>query len=77
MALKRINSFLNSEDLEEYVQLIDADGKKSLGMDSDEEDDGLDDDFVENSIEIYNAAFKWDGKQVHHQDPTLEIYACL
>ena len=67
VALKRIDSFLNAEDLEEYVQLIDPHVKGENDDDDDDEDDDVDDGVdtaISNAIEIFNASFKWCSNQV-------------
>ena len=64
VALKRIDSFLSAEDLEEYVQLIDPGVKSEYSGDEDDDDDDGIDTAVTNAIEIFNASFKWSSAQV-------------
>jgi len=60
VSLKRIDSFMNNENLEDYVELIKAKDQQKNSNDEEEEDENVE----EIAIECSDATLKWNKNQV-------------
>lgn len=68
MALKRIDKFMNSEELKSDVENIKSEQSKTNGTNGHSKDNGADAagaaDKVDNGVEIIDASFQWESNQV-------------
>ena len=69
MALKRIDKFMNSEELKSEVENIKSEHSKTNGSNGHSKDNGADAagdaDKADSGVEILDASFQWESNQVH------------
>ena len=82
MALKRIDKFMNSEELKSEVENIKSEHSKTNGSNGHSKDNGADAagaaDKVDNGVEIADASFQWESNQVPldftYSEPPLQLH---